>query len=121
MSGEGDRRIGWLLGLLGAALIFVEGVLDLIGGAISTALGRNLRPFGWFDHGVILLVFGILAGFFALLGRSRREDQGLAAGIVLVVLVVAGWLVLGLANGLLPVIGSLLVLVAGVLYLAASR
>ncbi len=121
MSAEGDRRLGVLFGLLGTALIVVDGLVDIIGGAVFLALGRGLRAAGAFDQGLLYLVFGLLVGFFVVLGRSRGEDRSLAAGLVLVVLVIVGWLVLGTASGLLAVLGSVLVLIAGILYLVAGR
>ncbi len=121
MAGYQDRRIGFVIGLLGALLILVNGLLILLGGVVFLALGRGLRAVGAIDQGLLHVVFAVLAGFFLLLGRARGEDRTLAAGAVLVVLVVVGWVLLGLTSGLLPLLGSVLILVAGVLYLVAGR
>ncbi|MGD0249878.1 MAG: hypothetical protein ABSB97_03170 [Thermoplasmata archaeon] len=110
-----------ILGLLGAALIVLDGVLDAVGGAIFLVVGHGLLARGFWERSVLFLVVGCLMGFFALLGRSRGSDRSLTSGAVLVVLVVAGWLVLGLSSGVLALLGSVLVLVAGVLFLLSGR
>jgi hypothetical protein len=121
MAAESDRRLGMILGLLGAALIVLDGVLRAIGGVISLAVGRGYYALGLWEGAVLFLVVGFLMGFFALLGRSRGSDRSLTSGAVLIVLVIAGWLVLGLTNGILALLGSLLVLIAGVLFLVSGR
>jgi hypothetical protein len=121
MTADADRRLGMVLGLLGAALIVLEGLLEAIGGVIFLAVGRTMRAFGFWDHALLLLVVGLLMGFFAVLGRSRDTDRSLPAGVVLVVLVVVGWLVLGVTSGVLALLGSILVLVAGILFLLSGR
>jgi fermentation-respiration switch protein FrsA (DUF1100 family) len=110
-----------ILGLLGAGLVVLDGVLNAVGGTILVLLGHGLRARGFWEHSVLLLVVGALMGFFALLGRSRGSDRSLTSGAVLIVLVIAGWLVLGLTGELLALLGSVLVLVAGVLFLLSGR
>ena len=121
MPAEPDRRLGMVLGLLGAGLIVLEGLLEGIGGVVFLAVGRSMRALGFLDHALLLVVVGLLMGFFAFLGRSRGSDRSLTAGAVLVVLVIAGWLVLGLASGILALLGSVFVLVAGILFLLSGR
>jgi hypothetical protein len=121
MPAESDRRLGMILGLLGAALIVLDGVLRAIAGTIILVIGSQGHALGLWAQAILLLVVGFLMGFFALLGRSRGSDRSLTSGVVLVVLVIAGWLVLGLTNGILSLVGSLLVLVGGILFLFAGR
>jgi chromate transport protein ChrA len=70
---------------------------------------------------LVLVVVGIVIGMFAVIGRSRRNDRTMAAGVVLVVLAVVGWFGLGFAGGVLELLAALFALIAGVLYLLAAR
>lgn len=121
MSAEGNRRWGMAFGLLGALLLILAGLLDLASGVILAALGSGPGAFGAWSSSFILLIVGLLVGFFSLLGRSRVRDRSFSAGLVLVVLAILGWLVLGLTVGVVPLLGSVFVLVGGVLFLAAGR
>lgn len=121
MSADSDRGLALIFGIIGALLIVVDGLLKVVGGAYYLALGRGPRALGVWESAVLFLVVGFLMGFFALVGRAGSGDRAVTSGAVLVVLVVAGWLVLGLTSGVLALLGSLLVLVSGVLYLLAGR
>ncbi len=123
MSASSDRRIALALGVLGALLVALEGILELLR-AVVYALRNGLNtgpkfadPFG---HGVLLLVLALLAGFFAVLGRSSQE-RSLVPGVVLIVLALIDWVLFGLASGLLAAAGTILILVSGVVYLVAGR
>ncbi len=121
MSDESDRRLGGLLGILGAVLIALEAIVDLVRGVVYLAIGRGAFGLGAFSEALILIVFAVLVAVFAVLGSRRRESRATVAGAVLIVLVVVGWLGLGVASGLLALLGLLLVLVAGVVFLVAGR
>ena len=110
-----------IFGLLGAALLVVDGLLRAVGGVVALAIGHPARAVGAWEGSVLFLVVGFLVAFFALIGRAGTGERGVASGVVLVVLAVVGWLLLGLGGGLLGVIGSLFVLIGGVLFLAAAR
>jgi len=116
-----DRRIAAFLGLLGALLIGLEGLVDLVRSAIYLTVGSGVHAFLPFDQGVIFLFLGLLVGVFSFLGGMRGEGRATVAGAVLLVIVVLGWLALGLGSGLLAVLGAVLVLVAGVVFLASGR
>lgn len=119
MNPQGERRLAMAFGLLGALLLVLAGLLDLIRGVVLLALGSGFSALGTWGASVILIVVALLAGFFASIGRSR--DRSLASGLVLVVIAIVGWLVLGLASGVLPLLGSLFILIAGVLFLVPER
>lgn len=121
MDGSNDRRIATLFGLLGAALILLEGFLDLVRGVVYLAVGRGGRAYLPFDQALIFLVVGLIVVLFSVLGGLRGEGRSLVAGAVLVVVVVVGWLAFGLTSGLLAILGGLLVLVAGVVFLVSGR
>lgn len=121
MTAESDRGLALIFGIIGAVLIVLDGLLKFAGGAYYLAIGHGDRAIGVWSQALLFLVVGFLMGFFALIGRSGTGDRAVTAGALLVVLVVAGWLVLGLTSGVLALLGSLLVLVSGVLYLLAGR
>jgi hypothetical protein len=121
MSSGGDRRLGMMFGLVGALLLILAGLLDLVSGVVFVAFGHGSRAFGAWSESVVLIVVGVLIGFFAFFGRTHDRDRSFAAGLILVVLAVVGWLVLGFATGVVPLLGSVFVLVGGVLFLASGR
>ncbi len=123
MSATSDRRIALVLGVLGALLVALEALLDVLRAlvyAVRNGIVAGTKFTDPFGHGVFLLVLALLAGFFALLGRAP-DERGFVPGAVLVVLAVAAWVLYGLANGLLGLAGTLLILVSGVVYLVAGR
>jgi len=121
MAGSSDRYIGAVFGILGAVLLFVEAILDLVRGVVYLAFGHGVRAFGPFDQAIVLLVIGAIVAVFSMLGGSRREDRGVLAGAVLVVLALVGWLLLGFGTGVLALLASILVLIAGIVFLVSSR
>lgn len=121
MAGATDRGIGGLFGLLGAVLIGLEGLLDLVRGVVYLAVGRGFRAFGSLDESIVLIVLGFVIALFALLGMARRQERSLVAGAVLVVVAIVGWLALGFGAGILGLLGTIFVLIGGVVLLVAGR
>jgi hypothetical protein len=121
MSDGGDRRIGFVFGGIGAALLILAGFLNLLSGAVFLALGHGARGLGDWGHAIVLVVVGLIVGAFSLIGRGRGRDESLMAGAVLLVIALVGWLALGFANGLVSVLGLVCVLVGGLVYLLAGR
>jgi len=121
MTDGGDRRIAVAFGLLGAVLLVLEGLVDLVRGVVYLAIGRGLQAYGPFDQAVILVVMGLVVGLFAVLGRAHAEGRSLLAGIVLIVLAVIGWLGLGFGSGVLGLLGTVFLLISGVVFLVADR
>jgi hypothetical protein len=118
---DSDRRLGMLFGLLGAALLVVEGILRAVGGFVSLTFGHGGRAVGAWEGSVLFFVVGLLVGFFALIGRSGSGDRGLASGVLLIVLAILGWALLGFGTGLFALLGGLLALIGGILFLVGSR
>ncbi len=118
---SGDRRIGFIFGILGAALFVLSGLLSLVGGLVVFALGHPARGLGDWDHAAILVAVGLITGLFALVGRARGRDDGLLAGVVLIVIALLGWLALGFGSGVLSILGVVCVLIGGVVYLLSQR
>lgn len=120
MSSPSNRRLAMIFGLIGALFFVLEGLLGLVEGAVLLAFGHGYFALGVWGHAFVVIVVGIVVGFFSFFGRSRDRDRGVAAGVVLIVIVVLGWLVLGLAGGVLALLGALFVIIAGVLFLVSS-
>ena len=121
MERIGDRRIAALCGLLGAVLIALDGLLDLVRSVLYLAIGRGGHAYLPFDQGVIFLVLGLLVAVFSFLGGVRRDAGATVAGAVLIAIAVLGWVALGLGSGLLSILGAILVLVGGIVFLASGR
>ncbi|HYA10806.1 MAG TPA: hypothetical protein VEH10_03945 [Thermoplasmata archaeon] len=121
MTEVGDRRIAALFGLLGAALIALDGLIDLARGVLSVALGHGGHAYLPFDQALIFLVVGLVVAVFSVLGGLRRDGNATVAGAVLIVVAIVGWLELGVPSGVLAILGALLVLVAGVVFLVSGR
>jgi len=121
MEPGNDRGIAALFGFLGGVFLALDGLLDLVSGAVYVAIRRNFAALGAFDEGIVLVVLGLVVAFLALLGRHRAHDRSLAAGIALVLLAFLGWLALGLGTGVLAVLGLIFVLISGILFLVFAR
>ncbi len=121
MSDLGDRRLGAFLGLVGAVLIALDGFLDLARGIFYVLVSKGGHAFLPFDQALIDLVLAMIVAVFSAIGGLRGENRSLLGGVVLVVVVLFGWLALGLGVGVLSILGALLTLVAGVVLLVSSR
>lgn len=117
---HGDRAVAALFGLLGAVLIALEGLLDLVRSVIYLAVGRGGHSYQPFDQGVIFLVLGLIIAVFSILGVQRHQERTAVAGAVLIVVAVFGWVTLGLGSGLLAILGAILVMVGGVVFLVSG-
>jgi hypothetical protein len=117
MSELTEERLGYGFGILGGALIALGGLVSLVVGAADLVLGRPFGALGAASEAVILFVVGGLAMFFAWLGHRTWSGRPLASGVLLVVLAILGWIVVGVGANLLALIGSLFVVLAGILFL----
>ncbi len=121
MTAEGDRRIGLVFGVMGSVLIVLAGILRIILGAVSLVLGHGRYALGSWDQAFILIAVGLITGFFSIYGRSGSRDQGLAAGVILIVLAFVGWFALGFGHEILALLGAILILIGGILFLVSGR
>jgi hypothetical protein len=117
MSTITERSLGFGFGLLGGALIALAGLVSLVVGTVDLATGRSFSALNAGSEGIVLLIVGALAIFFAYLAHRPWRDQPVVSGILLVVLATIGWGVLGLGVNVLGLVGALFVFLAGVLYL----
>jgi len=120
VSGAEERKIGAAFGLIGAVLLVVDALLDLVRGVVYLAIGRGARAFAPFDQALVFIVIAAVVAGFSLLGGMRRQERALVAGAVLVVVALVGWLLLGFGSGVLALLGSVLILLGGVVFLASS-
>jgi hypothetical protein len=116
-----NRAVGFLFGILGAILIVLEGLLDFIRSALFLAIGHPLIAWDEFTASILFVVLGIVFAVLAMLGRSRGNDRALASGVVMVVLALLGLVVLGFANGLVGLLGTIFVLIGGIFYIVEAR
>ncbi|MGA8710313.1 MAG: hypothetical protein WB786_03670 [Thermoplasmata archaeon] len=121
MSSSGDRNLGFLFGALGAVFLVAAGVVDFLGGFVFLAFGLGGHAIGAWDRSLVNVVVGVIVGLFTFVGRSGGKDRAVTAGVILVVLAIVGWLGLGLAGGVLELLGALFALIAGILYLLSAR
>jgi len=121
MSADGDRRLALVFGVVGAVLLVLDALLRFLFGVVLLVSGHTHAGAGSVGGAVIFLVVGLLIGFFALLGRARSQDRSLAAGIILIVLALVGWLALGFGGSLLAILAVVFTLIAGILFLVAGR
>jgi hypothetical protein len=102
--------------MLGAILIVLEGLIDAIRGVVFVVVGRTGFAFGAWSQSLVFVLLGIVLFVIVLYGRAARPDGTRAAGIVLVILPLLGFFLFGFLNGILVLLGAVLVLVAGILY-----
>jgi hypothetical protein len=121
MSSDGDRRLAFVFGVLGALFLVLASVLRFFLGVVFLATGHGYIGVGAIGQSIIYLVVGLLVGLFALFGRRRGSDQALTAGIVLIVLAILGWFFLGFGGSILALLGSVFALIAGIVFVVAGR
>jgi CHASE2 domain-containing sensor protein len=117
MTDLSEHRLGYIFGLLGGGLIALGGLVSLVTGTVDLAMGRAFGAVAATTDAVVLFVIGGLAMLFAWLSRHEWSSRPLASGVVLVVLSVIGWAVFGVGVNLIAVIGTILVFLAGILFL----
>jgi succinate-acetate transporter protein len=117
MRDVSERTLGYAFGLLGGLLIALGALVALVTGAVDVVLGRAFGAVAAMTEAVIWFVIAALALFFAYLGQHPWRDRPIASGVVLVVVALIGWGLLGLGTNLVSLVGTVFVLLAGVLYL----
>jgi hypothetical protein len=121
MSDPTNRALAVMFGFVGAVLLILDGLFDFLLGAFFLAIRHPGAFVGSVAQAIVLVVVGLIVGLFTVVGRSRGRDESMAAGLILVVLALAGWFVLGFAAGVLSLVASICILIAGLLFLVASR
>jgi hypothetical protein len=110
------NRLARAFGFVGGILVLLGSVFTFFFGIVYAALDRSLREgLGSTATALEQLVFGILLLFFVALSSSRSSEYGAAGAVVLIVVSIVGLVVLG--SGVLVLIGFVLTLVAGILFL----
>jgi hypothetical protein len=112
-----ERKLGWGFGLLGAALIIIAALISIVYSIGDMVAGRSMLATNYGAEALLLFVVGALALFFAYLGQKAWSDQPIVSGVLLVVIAAVGWGVLGFGANIIALIGTMFVLLAGVLYL----
>jgi hypothetical protein len=114
------RSMGTALGIIGALLVLLGSVVTFILGVAFAVVDRSfLQGVGSTGLALEQFVVGVLLLAFTGLSRSRGSDYHVAGGVVLVVVSLVGLVLLG--GGFLIVIGLILTLIAGILFVVPGR
>lgn len=115
-----ESRLGWLFGVLGAGVFALAGVLALLVGVADLALGRGMSSLNAGGEAIVAFVVAGLAFLFAYLGHGTWSQRPLTTGLLLVVVAAIGWVTLvGAGLSVVPLLGAILVFLAGVLILVS--
>ncbi len=117
MENVTERGMGHLLGLIGGALLTVGGVVAAAIGVADLILGRTAGAMGAFSETAVLVVLGGLVLLFAYMGEHEWKDKPVVSGVLLVLLALISWGVTDLGANALALVGGILAIVAGALYL----
>jgi hypothetical protein len=117
MVNPSERSLAHGLGIAGGLLVALGGVFALALGLVDILSGRFVGAAGAIGEAIVLGVVGALMLLFAHLGARGWSDRPVACGVVLVVLAVVSWALGNPGLGLPTLVGGILALVAGVLYL----
>lgn len=120
MPNPSERRLGVVFGLLGAVLWIIEAILDLARSVYSVALGHGLAALGPFGEAALLVVLGLVVGILSTLGRARDTGRTFVIGAVLLALAIVGWFGLGFGGSLIALLGTVFVLIAGIVFVIAD-
>jgi|HubBroStandDraft_1064217.scaffolds.fasta_scaffold03167_10 hypothetical protein len=121
MTSEGDRRLAFVFGLLGALLLVLAAVVRFFLGVVFLATGHGYLGVGSLAESVLYLVIGLIVGLFAFLGQRRGADRAVMAGIVLIVLAIVGWFTLGFGGSILALLGAVFALISGIVFVIAGK
>jgi hypothetical protein len=117
LEGATERTLGHVLALVGGVLIGLGAIVAFLFGSAELLLGHRVLGAGAIAESIILLVMAALVLVFAHMGEHTWKDRPLTTGVVLLVLALAGWVGLGVGSNAVSLLGALLVVIAGVLYL----
>jgi hypothetical protein len=117
MENATEREIGHLFGLIGGVLVLAGGLFATAYGVTDLVLGHAAAAAAALGGAVVLFVVGGLVLLFAHLANHGWEARPVASGVVLVVLALVDWAALGFGPNVLALVGGILALLAGVLYL----
>ncbi|MCI4356903.1 MAG: hypothetical protein L3K18_07165 [Thermoplasmata archaeon] len=114
-----SKGLARTLGFVGGLLLILGSVFTFFLGVLFAAVHRSfLEGLGATALALEQFVIAILLLFFVVLAGSHRVDYRLAGGAVIVVVSLVGLILLG--GGILVVIGFLLTLVAGILFIVPN-
>jgi hypothetical protein len=109
-----------MFGFLGGILVLIGSVVTFFFNIAYAAIDRSFRE-GLAGTATALeqFIFAILILFFVALSGSRSSEFRMAGGVVLIVVSLVGIILIG--SGVLVLIGFVLALIAGVLFVVPRR
>jgi hypothetical protein len=133
-AGRGKRRtvrartLGLILGMIGGGVLALAAIVDLLGDIVVLAVGAGLRLFANALAVLVLTgIFSFLVFLFSGLGGIPQVWVTRVSGAILVVLgvlllvVIVGTVGAITFFGILPLVGAILAIVAGGVFLLAPR
>jgi hypothetical protein len=117
LEGATERSLGHVLALVGGVLIGLGAIVAFLFGSAELLIGHLMMGVGAIAEAFVLLVMAALVLVFAHLGEHAWKDKPGTNGLILVVLALVGWIGLGVGSNVVSLVGALLVVLAGVLYL----
>src|SRR5580658_4281468 len=112
-----EERVGFALGIAGGLAFLLGALLALVTGSLDVVTGRLVGGLTAGSDALILLALGTLSLLFASLGYHAWRGRPFSAALLLLLVAVLAVSVSGPGMGALPLIGAMLVGLAGVLYL----
>lgn len=117
MTNLTERTLGYGFGLLGGVLVLLGALISGVTSVVDLTMGRSFGAASTASEAAVLLVIGALSLLFAYLAYRTWSDRPIVGGIVLVVLGFIGWGALGFGTNLAALVGSLFVVLGGILFL----
>jgi hypothetical protein len=117
MENWSEERIGFLLGILGGLMFVLGAILAFVTGSIDLVTGRLVVGLSVGTESFLLAVLGVLSGLFAYLGYRAWRARPFSAALMLLIVAVIGAMSSGPGAAGLPLVGAVLVGLAGILYL----
>jgi|GEM_PF-5719571 len=109
------RALATFLGFVGGALVALAGFVTFLGGLLRTGVGTGSAELASsLVLGFVAIVLGVV---MVIVSRPRLlwwRGRSLTTGVLLIVLAVATWVIIG--GGLLMVLGVLLAVIAGLIF-----
>lgn len=117
MTSITERSLGFGFGAIGGLLIVLAAFVGMVLGTVDLATGHAMGALQAASEAFVLAVLGGLAVLFAYLGHRPWADRPVTSGVLLLVVGLLAWAVVGIGASVFALVGTLFVILGGVLYL----